>query len=131
MKLSRLHLAVLSVCAASAFAADTSSIKIPSVSGAPTIDGKPDEPAWQGARVLPLASSEFGAPFPAGGETRVATRGAYLCLSAHIPEPDRVVAHSTGRNPDWWSEDLMTWNIRVQDTAVRRHLSLSLSVNPL
>jgi len=114
-----------------ALAAEAPSVTIPSISGALTIDGQPDETAWQAARVFPLESSEFGSPFPAGGEARVATRGAYLCLSARIPEPDRVVAHSTGRNPNWWSEDLVTWNIRVQDTAVRRHLSLSLAVNPV
>jgi hypothetical protein len=131
MKSSRLQLGVLLLSTASALAAETASITIPSVSGALTIDGKPDEPVWQAARVLPLASTEFGDPFPAGGEARIATRGAYLCLSARIPEPDRVVAHSTGRNPTWWSEDLITWNIRVQDTDVRRHLSLSLSVNPV
>ncbi len=128
---SRQCLRVLLWCAASALAASAASITIPSVSGAITVDGKPDELAWQAARFLPLASSEFGAPFPAGGETRVATRGAYLCLSARIPEPDRVVAHSTGRDPNWWSEDLITWNIRVQDTVVHRHLNLSLTVNPL
>ncbi len=129
MKPCRPHIGVLLLCAARALAADAAAITIPSISGALTVDGKPDEPAWQAARVLPLASAEFGAPFPAGGETRVATRGAYLCFSAQIPEPDRVVAHSTGPNPNWWSEDLITWNIRVQDTAVRRHLSLSLTVN--
>ena len=122
---------MLLLCAARALAADATAITIPALSGSLTIDGKPDESAWQSARVLPLASAEFGAPFPAGGETRIATRGAYLCLSARIPEPDRVVAHSSGRNPNWWSEDLITWNIRAQDTAVRRHLSLSLTVNPL
>lgn len=116
---------------AAALAAEAPSVTIPSISGALTVDGQPDEPVWQGARVFPLASSEFGSPFPAGGEARVATRGAYLCLSARIPEADRVVAHSTGRNPNWWSEDLVAWNIRVQDTAVRRHLSLSLTVNPV
>src|SRR5579859_1389429 len=131
MKSSRLQLGVLLLSTASVLAAETASITIPSVSGALTIDGKPDEPAWQAARILPLASSEFGSPFPAGGETRIVTRGAYLFLSARIPEPDRVVAHSTGRNPNWWSEDLITWNIRVQDTDVRRHLSLSLTVNPV
>jgi len=94
-----------------------------------SVDGKLDEPTWQSARGLQLVSSEFTSPFPAGGEARVATRGPYLCLSARIPEPDRVVAHSTGSNPNWWSEDFITWNIRVQDTEVRRHLSLSLTVN--
>ena len=131
MKSSRLQLGVLLLSTATALAAENTSLSIPAVSGALTIDGTPDEAFWQSAHVLPLASSEFGAPFPAGGETRIATRGAYLCLSARIPEPDRVVAHSTGRNPNWWSEDLITWNIRVQDTDVRRHLSLSLSVNPV
>ncbi len=131
MKSNRLRLWVLLAGTASALAAESPSITIPAVSGALTIDGKPDDGAWQAARVLPLASTEFATPFPAGGETRIATRGAYLCLSARIPEPDRVVAHSTGRNPTWWSEDLITWNIRVQDTDERRHLSLSLSVNPL
>jgi dienelactone hydrolase len=116
---------------ASAFAAEPVFLTIPSISGPLTIDGKLDDAAWQGAHVLPLASSEFGSLFPAGGEARVATRGGYLCLSARIPEMDRIVAHSTGRNPTWWSEDLITWNIRVQDTTVRRHLSLSLTVNPL
>jgi hypothetical protein len=129
MKPCRPHVGVLLLCAARALAADAAAITIPSISGALTVDGKPDEPAWQAARVLPLVSAEFGAPFPAGGETRIATRGAYLCLSAQLPEPERVVAHSTGNNPSWWSEDLITWNIRVQDTAVRRHLSLSLTVN--
>ena len=131
MKSSHLSLGALLLSTAFALAAQTATITIPSISGALTIDGNPGEPAWQSARVLPLASSEFGTPFPAGGEARIATRGAYLCLSARIPEPERVVAHSTGRNPNWWSEDLITWNIRVQDAAVRRHLSLSFSVNPL
>ena len=129
MKPRRPLIGALLLCAARALAADATVITIPSISGRLTVDGKPDEPVWQAARVLPLASAEFGAPFPVGGETRVATRGAYLCFSARIPEPDRVVAHSTGHNPNWWSEDLVTWNIRVQDTAVRRHLSLSLTVN--
>jgi cephalosporin-C deacetylase-like acetyl esterase len=130
MQLRGLPLAVMLVCAGSGLA-ENASITIPPVSGALTIDGKPGEPAWQGARLLPLVSSEFGAPFPAGGEARVATRGAYLCLSARVPEPDRVVAHSTGLNPNWWPEDLIIWNIRLADTAARRVVNLSLSVNPL
>jgi len=137
MKRNCLHLGLLSLCISGAFAAESEWITIPSISGPLTIDGNLDDAAWQGARALPLTFSfrspfpGFRSPFPAGGEARVATRGGFLCLSARIPEPDRVVAHSTGRNPDWWSEDLVTWNIRVQDTAVRRHLNLSLTVNPL
>jgi hypothetical protein len=131
MNPATLTLIVLFLCTAAALTAETPSVTISSISGALTVDGTPDEAAWQGARVFPLASSDFGSPFPAGGEARAATRGAYLCLSARIPEPDRVVAHSTGRNPTWWSEDLVTWNIRVQDTDVRRHLSLSLTMNPV
>ena len=128
MKPSRLLLGWLG-CAASAFAADAAPMTIPAVSGAMTIDGQADERAWQGARVFPLASSEFGAPFPGGGEIRIATRGGFLCLSARAPEPDRVVAHSTGHNPEWWSEDLIRWNIRVQDRVAQRRLTFTLSVN--
>jgi len=58
-------------------------------------------------------------------------RGNYLCFSARLPEPDRVVAHSTGRNPNWWSEDVVTWNIHVHDNQARRNLNLSLTVNAL
>src|SRR5229473_2911627 len=122
MKPSRLDLGALILCTTSAFAADPIFLTIPSMSGPLTVDGKLDEPTWQRAGILHLASSEFGSPFPAGGEARVGTRGQYLCLSARIPEPAPVVAHSTGRNPNWWSEDLITWKIRVQDTAVRRQL---------
>ena len=52
-------------------------------------------------------------------------------MSARIPERGRIVAHSTGRNPEWWAEDVITWNIRAQDTTVPRHVNLSLTVNPL
>jgi dienelactone hydrolase len=119
------------LCCASALAAETVSILIPSVSGPLAIDGKLDDAAWQSARVLGLASSEFGPPFPVGGEVRIAARGKYLCLSARIPEPDRPVAHSTGRNPDWWSEDLIIWTFRVYDGGLRRNVHVSLAVNPL
>src|ERR1700689_1486034 len=124
-------LGALFLCVAGTFAAEPGFLTIPSISGPLAVDGKLDEGAWQGARVPPLVSSGFGSPFPSGGEAHVATRGTYLCLSARIPEPDRIVAHSTGRNPNWWSEDIITWNIRVQDTTIRRHLSLSLTVNPV
>jgi dienelactone hydrolase len=128
MKSCQARLWVLFAGTASIVVAAAPSFTIPSLSGDVTIDGTPDEAAWQSARGLPFVAGEFG---PAAGETRIATRGRYLYLSARLPEPGRIVAHSTGRNPNWWSEDLVTWNIRVQDTAVRRHLSLSLSVNPL
>jgi dienelactone hydrolase len=123
------YLGVLLLWTAGVFAADSESIAIPVISGALTIDGKPDEAAWQSVHTLSLTSSEFGSPFPAGGEAKVATCGMYLCLSARIPEPHRIVAHSTGRNPTWWLEDLVTWNIRVRDNALSRQLNLSLTVN--
>jgi len=124
-------LGALFLSVAGTLAAEPVFLTIPSISGPLAVDGNLDEAAWQGARILPLVSSGFGSPFPSGGEAHVATRGAYLCLSARIPEPDRIVAHSTGRNPNWWSEDIITWNIRAQDTANRGHLNLSLTVNPL
>jgi len=51
------------------------------MSGALTVDGKLDELTWWSARILHLVSSEFGSPFPDGGEARVATCGQYLWLS--------------------------------------------------
>src|SRR5579863_7638551 len=125
----RLCLCALFACAA--FAAVSPPVTIPSVSGALSIDGKLDDPAWHDASVLALTTSEFGLPFPAGGEIRMATHGSYLCLGARIPEPGRVVAHSTGNNPNWWSEDLITWTIHVHASALRRNLNVTLTVNPL
>jgi cephalosporin-C deacetylase-like acetyl esterase len=102
-------------------------ITIPAVSGSLIIDGKLDDPIWQRAMALPLASSEH--LWIPGGEARIATRGNFLCLSARVPEPERIVAHSTGRNPNWWPEDLVTWNLRVHSSA-GRNLNLSLTANP-
>lgn len=111
-----------------AWAGEEASTTIASASGAVTIDGNLDDAFWQKASVLALSSS---GPFGAGGEIRLGVCGSFICLSARLPEPDRVVAHSTGRNPIWWSEDLVTWGIRVYDRRLRRNLNLSLSVNPL
>ncbi|HKW96163.1 MAG TPA: acetylxylan esterase [Bryobacteraceae bacterium] len=113
-----------------AFAAQAP-VTIPPISGSLAIDGALDDPAWRDALVLPLSTTEFADPFPAGGESRVAVRGAYLCLSARIPEPGRVVAHSTGTNPNWWAEDLVSWTFRIHSAATRRNLTVELTVNPL
>lgn len=117
---------LLWTCAA--WAGEEAQLTIPSASGAVIIDGNLDDVAWQSARVIGLLSIES---FGAGGEVRLAVWGSYLCMSARLQEPDRVVAHSTGRNPNWWSEDLVTWNIRVHDRRLRRNLNLSLTVNAL
>ena len=122
VKLNPLELVLLFGCLAGRLPADSAAITIPSVAGAITIDGRPDEPGWQGARVLSLTTSEFGAPFSAGGEARMARCGKYLCLSARLPEPDRVVAHSAGHNPSWWPEDVIRWNIRVGNATNHRAL---------
>ena len=119
------------VACATAKAADSAAISIPSISALPAIDGRLEDPGWQGARSLALTSTDFGPPFPAGGETHIAVCGDYLCVSAQIPEPDCVVAHSTGRNPTWWSEDLVTWTFRGHSAKLGRNWNVSLSVNPL
>jgi len=108
-------------------AADPPVVTIPALSPPPVIDGQPFDEFWQKALILRLTSS---GPMPLGGESRVAISGHFLCLSARLPETDRVVAHSTGRNPTWWAEDLVTWNIRIYHTRLRRNLNLSLTVNP-
>jgi cephalosporin-C deacetylase-like acetyl esterase len=126
MKKGWVLIGILTLCAA-ARATDAAEITIPAVSGSFTIDGKLDDAIWQGARVLRLSSSDDS--LVPGGEVRIATRGNYLCLGARLSEPDRVVAHSTGRNPTWWAEDVVIWNLRVHSSA-GRNLNLSLIVNP-
>jgi dienelactone hydrolase len=100
---------------------------IPSVSGPLTIDGSVDEELWKKAAVLPGESSRFGAAFPSGGETRVAVRGGYLCVSARLPDRGRIVAKSTGQNASWLAEDRITWTVHFRAFAT----SLSVTVNPL
>jgi len=98
-------------------------------SGAPlVIDGAPDEALWKEAIAAPLRPRGFGAPFPGGGEARFIVRGEYLCVSAKIPEPARVVAVSVGKNPDFLPEDLIIWRFHVF-TGGRNKL-LVFSMNP-
>ena len=56
---------------------------------------------------------------------RIATRGNYLCMNARLLECDRVVAHSTDQNANWWSEDVIRLDLRVYSLAVRGNLNLS------
>jgi hypothetical protein len=100
---------------------------IPSVNGPMTIDGLVDEDLWKQGAVLPMRSTDYGATFPLGGETRALVRGNYLCLSALLPESGRVVARSTGENPDFWREDLIVWTVRFRAFAT----TLTISINPL
>jgi len=105
-------------------------LNIPSADGPLIVDGNLQEELWKQAVPLPLAPVAFGKPFPEGGEVRVVVRNGYLCLSARLPEPGRVVARSTGRNPVWWNEDLIIWTFRYH-SAEGRNTLLTLSVNPL
>ncbi len=105
-------------------------LRIPSTAGPLTIDGVPDEPLWQPALALPFRAPEFGVAFQDGGEARIVLRGGYVCVSARVPEPDRVVARSTGANPTWWREDLIVWEFRTRAPKGGNRV-FSLSVNPL
>ena len=102
-------------------------LTIPSVSGPLTIDGSVDEDLWKQGAVLPMQAADYGPEFPQGGETRALVRGDYLCLSAQLPESGRVVARSTGENPDLWTEDLIVWTIHFRAFAT----TLKISINPL
>ena len=128
MVMARCVLVVLGLLASGA--ASGASLKIPSASGPLRIDGKIEERIWQEARVLPLGAVGFGAPFPAGGETRMVIRGGYLCVAARLAEPDRVVAFSVGRDPAWGREDLVSWRFDFR-TAKGRNRLVAVSVNPL
>jgi dienelactone hydrolase len=66
------------------------------------IDGELNEPLWQHVPALKLVPSQDGVPASMGGEIRAATEGAYLYLSARLPEPGaHVVASSIGFDPVW------------------------------
>lgn len=93
----RLRLFVLGLLALAV--ASGATLKIPSASGPLTIDGKIDERIWQDARVLALSPAGFGAPFPEGGESRMAVRGSYVCLSARLPEPNGSWLSPSGAIP--------------------------------
>ncbi len=108
-------------------AAGAASWTIPSVNGPLTIDGLAKEDIWKQATVLPMQVTDYGAAFPQGGETRALVRGRYLCLSARLPETGRVVARSTGENPDFWREDLIIWTVHFRSFST----TLTISINPL
>jgi dienelactone hydrolase len=123
MKLSTIVIVLL--CAGSARAAN---LKIPAAAGSVRIDGKLDDPFWQDARTLSLNSPNFSAPFPSGGEARIAVCGTHVCLAARLPE-DRIVAISRGSSPSWWREDQVIWTFAVNVN--NRNRRLSLTTNPL
>jgi dienelactone hydrolase len=96
-------------------------LQFPHASGPLTVDGRLDEAIWRQARVL---------PFPDGSETRVLVRGDRLCVGARLIEPDRVVAYSTGRDPAFGREDLVTWRFSFRPkTGPSR--TVVVTVNPL
>jgi dienelactone hydrolase len=110
--------------------ASITTLNIPSVTGPLTIDGKLNDSFWQSAHILPLTNRTID-HFGQGGEARIAVRGHYLCLSAWIPESDRLVAHSTGINPTWWREDMVVWRLRYRSPTTNLNMSATLAANPL
>lgn len=108
----------------------SSALNIPALSGSLTIDGKLDDTFWQSARTLSLTNREID-NFGKGGEASIAVRGGYLCLSAQIPESDRLVAHSTGINPTWWREDMIVWSLRYKSPITHLNTYATLAANPL
>ena len=115
------------LCLLLAPAARAASWAVPLVNAPLTIDGLIEEDTWKQAAVLPMQASDYGPAFPQGGETRAMVRGEYLCLSARLPETERVVARSTGENPDWWREDLIIWTVHFKAFSK----TLTISINPL
>jgi dienelactone hydrolase len=110
--------------------APVTTLNIPVVTGGMTIDGKPEEELWQSAYAQPLTNpgiTEFGE----GGEGGIAIRGNYLCLSARVPEAERLVARSTGMNPGWTREDMVIWRIRSKSPVTNQNTYVILAMNPL
>jgi len=96
----------------------TDTFVVPSLTGSMIIDGELDDEIWQDARRLPLENWQIQA-FGEGGESRIAVRGDHLLLSARLPETSRLVAFSTGINPVWWSEDIVSWIFRFRSRSAR------------
>ena len=109
--------------------ANSTTLNIPALSGALTIDGKIDDEFWHSARILSLKNSDIGHPGE-GGEVRIAVRGNYLCMSAMIPDSNHLVARSTGINPTWEREDLIAWRLKYQSPINRKTVFATLAVNP-
>lgn len=118
------RLTLLFACSLSA-----ATLRIPHTPGPLVIDGAPDEDAWKAAVVTSLRPAGFGAPFPEGGEARIVVHGKYLYVSARVPEPGRVVARSTGRNPGFWNEDTIAWKFYTYLPGTWR-TTIILRVNP-
>ena len=110
--------------------APATTLNIPAVTGAMTIDGTPEEGVWQSAHTQSLTNRGID-DFGEGGEARIATRGNYLCLSARVPEAERLVARSTGINPVWRREDMVIWRIRSKSPITSQNTYVILAANPL
>ena len=108
----------------------STTLNIPAVTGSLTIDGKLNDAFWQSAPTQTLTNPASD-PFGQGGEARIAVRGDYLCLSARIPESDRLVTRSTGINPTWWQEDMIVWRLRYTSPISHENVSATLVANPL
>ena len=118
-----------STAPASPASALVTTLNIPALTGEMTIDGKPEEEFWQSAYAQPLANPGI-TDFGEGGHARIATRGDYLCLSASLPEDERLVARSTGINPAWRREDMVIWRIRSKSPVTNRNTYVILAANP-
>lgn len=112
------------------FAGSAATLAVPEGNGTLVIDGELDESIWQSAATLPLKAAGFGTPFPGDGESRAVVRGGFLCLSARLPESQRLVAISTGRNPIFLREDRVIWKFYTY-AAGKVRKSIVLTVNPL
>src|SRR5437016_3421653 len=85
-----------------------------------------------------LAPAEHGVPAEQGGEAHIEQRGAYLWLTARLPEPGgKVLARSIGKNPVWEKdataspevEDRIRWRLRYKSSAGLER-NLSIEINP-
>ncbi len=104
-------------------------LSIPAVYGPLTVDGKLDDIMWNSAVSLPLKNSTTGISGQ-GGETKIAVRDGYLCLSAQIPDSGRLIVRSAGINPSWWREDMIRWMFRYNSPSTHSNMVILLTINP-
>ena len=127
------HTLVLALCYAGAAVGETA-VEIRNSTAALTVDGRPGDALWRDAPAYTFAPAEPGIPADMGGQVRLAMRGGYLCVLAHLPENGgRVLARSIGRNPVW--ERDATGSPPVEDRirvalAYASRQPVSIEVNP-
>jgi hypothetical protein len=83
------------------------SARIPTALGVVSVDGRLDDPAWNGAATLKLDHTEMGGPAPVATTARVMrdTSNVYIGFTCSEPKMDALVSNVTRRDGPVASDD--------------------------